>query len=296
MIQLDLFFARPFRRPRISDEKLFAYSIESIERLAASPRFGELAQATLEFHEGYFGAMSDETIHLRIQKGLTQKMTETRQEFIDLVSQHEGLIKSNWGKGSSEYNQFYPYGISDYRDATLKNISSKMKAYEAALKQYESELPAKEVAAFIGAQAANGIVGVIPRFHTARSAQMRAIGESEVKKGVVSNSREVLEDQLMTNLLTVALAGVSASDQEKIHLQRLFPDHLLRGRTSSQSVGDAPGRESAAVPAANEPASRSAEINRFAPAMNGGNGNGSNGNGSHIDISSLVELDPSRVN
>jgi len=69
MTQLDLLFAKPFRRPKISDEKLFAYSIESIERLAASPRFGDLAQATLEFHEGYFGAMSDETIHLRIRRG-----------------------------------------------------------------------------------------------------------------------------------------------------------------------------------------------------------------------------------
>ncbi len=301
MVNLDSLFSKPFRRPKISDEKLFAYSIESIERLAANPRFSELAQATLEHHEGYFGAMSDESIHLRVQKSLTQMMTETRQEFLELVSQHEGLMKSNWGKGSVEYNHFYPYGITDYRAANLKNISEKMKAYEAALKKYESDLPAKVVAAFIGTQAGNGTAGVIPRFHAARAAQMRAIGETEVKKGAVSNNREALEDQLMTNLLTVALAAVTASEGEKIHLQRLFPDHLLKYR-SSQNQGDTPAikatagatPESAAVAGVREPVSRSTETNRFAAAVNGSNG--SNGHGTRVDIESLMELDPTRVN
>ncbi len=228
MLNFDNFFRNLFDDIRISDDELNQYTMEHCQLLAPLSQYSSLEAATLTAYNAYFGAISNEAIKANIQKSLTANMTATRKEFLKLVGQHEGAVRSAWGEGTPNYLRFYPLGVTEYHEANLENINEKMTRFEQALTDLGSQLPAAVVNAFVQPAGPGVTEGVILRFRSARAAQLAAKGETAAGKSAAHASRDVLEIQLMKNLFTVALDAVDKSETEKQSLRALFPQHLLK--------------------------------------------------------------------
>ncbi len=128
-------------------------------------------------------------------------------EFKDLAALHAGAIASKFGgRKAFDYTRFYPRGVTEYRQANLENVEEKMTRFEEALKEVGNRLDPDLVADFIhpGSEE-KPEKGVILRFREARAAQLEAKAAHAESKSAAHAAREVLDDQLMDNLLTVSL-------------------------------------------------------------------------------------------
>lgn len=214
MRNLRTYFKVIFDSPKISDDNLRKFAEIHLQRLSADNPgglFTPLITATSAAYQAYFGAIVDEATRTAIQKGMTLKMNDARDTFLEAVRRQEGRIHAEYGKESAEYAEFYPQGIMEYNQATLANVESLMLRYAKAAERH---------AALLG----QNFVTTFQDFHTAfvgtRTAQLLAIGEVKAEKSDTRVSRDVLEDQLMDNLLTLAMkfkrnpdAGMAYFDQ-----------------------------------------------------------------------------------
>lgn len=231
MFDFDRLFRNFLDSREISDDRLNGYSVENVKLLATQARFAPLATATLTAHEGYFGAISDESTNTAIQKGFTGAMNRNLDEFKKLLSRHEGAVSSKFGDDSPEYLRFFPRGLTEYHHATLNNVGAKLDRLQTAIAELGDRLPGDVVAAFVGpgdpADPVRQPRGVILRFLGARDAQLAAKGETVAAAGKADGTRTALELQLVRNLFTVALDAVGRSADEQKASARLFPQHLL---------------------------------------------------------------------
>lgn len=250
MLDFDNFFRNHFDTKNISDDRLNKYTVEHVERLAAVARFASLATATLSAHGAYFGAISDEATNAAIQKAFTKAMTDKLTEFITLLGQHEGAIRSKWGEGSTEYIRFFPGGLTEYRRATLANIDEKLTRIEKAFTDLGSGLDPAVVNLFIYPGDPNDPSkpkGMIVRFRGARQAQLAAKAQTNEAKTKSGGTRDALEVQLMLNLLAVAQDAAPRPEAERAQLRKLFPQDLLQVPMTNAATDTPPAPGGAAT-------------------------------------------------
>ena len=116
MINLITLFRNHFGAKSISDDKLKVFSEDHIQRLTANNEggvFTTLITETTTAHNQYFGQISSEATSRALQKSHTKMVDDIMVSFKDEVSRREGLIKSLFGKDSSNYIEFFPNGISE---------------------------------------------------------------------------------------------------------------------------------------------------------------------------------------
>lgn len=214
MRNLRTYFKVIFDSPKISDDNLRKFAETNLQRLSAGNPggvFTALITATTAAYQAYFGAIVDEATRAALQKGMTLRKDEALDVFLEAVRRQEGRIRAEFGEGSAEYAEFYPQGLGEYNGATLANVESLMLRYALAAARHLAVLGQPFVDAFAGYHA---------EFAAARTAQLLAIGEVLAEKTDTRNSRDALEDQLMDNLLTLAMrfkrdpeAGMAYFDQ-----------------------------------------------------------------------------------
>jgi hypothetical protein len=217
MKNLRTYFTVVFDTPRISDDKLRKFVEVHLKRLAANNPggiFSSLLAATTTAYDDYFGAITDEDTKAAIQKGLTKTMNDTLEEFIRAVRRREGTIKGEFDKDSAAYLEFFPQGLTEYNQSTLANVETLMARFVNASTKHVAELGQPFVDRFVGLKQA---------FVAARAAQLTAMGEVKGEKLGTAEARTALEDQLMDNVLTLAMkfkrdadTGMSYFDQSII--------------------------------------------------------------------------------
>jgi len=229
MLNFDVFFfSKPFDLSEVTAGRLQRYSSEHARLMEANPRYAHLAEPTLVMHEKCFGSFAEEDIKTTISENSTQLMLGARQAFLAMVSQYEGGVRMIWGKGSPEYQRFYPDGISEYHRANLQNIDEKLIRYERAVVEFQSKLPLDFVNAFLALPTEDHPGGVIHRFRAARKLQLGAKGDKAQSGELFDKNRALLEALLLRNLLLVATEVTGGSELEKLEARRLFPQHILK--------------------------------------------------------------------
>jgi len=109
----------------------------------------------------------------------------------------------------------------------LKNVDERMGRFEKALKAYRKVVPKNIYDAFLATGGEGVLRGVIPRFRSARKAQVKAHGEIRARKNDASSNRAPLEKQLMRMLLLVAAEVALGTDADREAALKLFPVHVI---------------------------------------------------------------------
>lgn len=214
MRNIHTYFKVIFDSSKISDDNLRKFAEIHLQRLSADNPggiFTTLISGTTAAYQAYFGAIVDEATRAAIQKGMTLKMNDTLAAFIEAVRRQEGRIHAEYGKESAEYAEFYPQGLNEYNQASLADVETLMLRYAQAAERH---------AALLGQSFVDTFTDFHADFAAARTAQLLAIGEVKAEKSATRSNRDALEDQLMDNLLTLAMkfkrnadAGMAYFDQ-----------------------------------------------------------------------------------
>jgi hypothetical protein len=118
-------------------------------------------------------------------------MTEFKTE----VSLMEGVIRNAFRNDKPGYEQFFPYGLSEYTTATKSNIELLMDRMVNACGNNAGKFQA-------GFDA--NVKALRARYNDERKAQLLKIGTVADDKARASTLRDVLEIQLMKNILDLA--------------------------------------------------------------------------------------------
>lgn len=194
MLNLNTLYKNHFGSQMISDDKLKMFAEINLERLKAGNGGGELNQLiadTTTALQMYGAAISDEDVKFAVQQGLTIKVKKILKDFKELISRSEGLIRSQFGKKSEEYQEFFPYKKNEYWQCSLKNAEMLMERFRAASEKYSLQL---------GDDLKNNLQAMLTDFRSAREEQLLKKSEVADAKTTARKKRKDLEIQLMKNL------------------------------------------------------------------------------------------------
>ena len=198
MQNLDVFFINHFDTDRISDDNIAKFSEDHLMRLSENGLYPGLSAALLGVHQAYFGAITDEATKTAVREGQTKAVDNAVKAIKDQISQHEGTVRGKYGKESPTYQEFFPQGVSEYRQATLANIDEKVTRFINATIAHKADLPALDTQ----------FTDLRATFRDARDAQLGTKGAVGTSKTTSSTTRDEVEKQLMVNLLTIALDNI----------------------------------------------------------------------------------------
>lgn len=194
MFNLISFFDNFFEAARISDDNLKKFVQDHLARLAANNGGGDfttiLNDMTLAY-TGYFGKITDTDLAKAVQQSLTMSADNLITTFKKTVSQKEGAIKSQYGADSPTYQEFFPYGLTEYSKATKANVETLMTRMVSSCTAHVADLGAAMVALFANIQS---------NYVTARTLQLSKIAEVSTDISDKHATRDVVELQLCRNV------------------------------------------------------------------------------------------------
>jgi len=97
-------------RPKISDDKLRKFGEKHLVALATNNtanQYDLIINDTEAAYNSYFGAITDEDTLLALQQGRTISMNNTVKAFKDLVSTHEGAVRSKISQGQRNVREIF---------------------------------------------------------------------------------------------------------------------------------------------------------------------------------------------
>lgn len=161
-----------------------------------------ISDTTTKFN-AFFGKIDDETFRLALREGLTISMESAKSSAIADIRRFEGLVTFQFGATSTQYQAFYPQGLSEYHDANLDHLPGLFTRFLSAANLYLSGTHPADVAA---------LATLLGNFSTARNTQLTAFAEIETVQTGRRQDRKALTLQLTTNLLTIALNNLENPD------------------------------------------------------------------------------------
>ena len=194
MINLNILFKNHFSSRLISDNSIRKFAEVHLQRLSANNSGGEFTQTitdTQNVFDSYFGSMSDEDQNYAIQQGLTISVTKVLNEFKQFISSSEGLVRAQFGKKSSEYQEFFPNKMKEYWHLNLANAEKVMERFYNVAGKHSN---------VFGDSIKNLAQTLLTEFTEARSNQLKKKGEVAEKKSSTRERRKNLELQLIKNL------------------------------------------------------------------------------------------------
>lgn len=216
MLNIINFFKILFDTVRISDLNLRKFCEDNLQRTIANNPGGiynGLITDTTTAYNGYYGAIIDEDARTAVKEGSTIAMNNAMENFQDNVSQKEGIIRGTYGKDSPTYQEFFPYGLTEYSNANLQGVGVLMDRMVTASTAHQVELGLDFVTLFTNLR---------DTFNTARTAQLNLIGEVAGKKDVTADTRDAVEVQLMKNILFVAYNNVGNLEAMNTYFDQSF--------------------------------------------------------------------------
>lgn len=219
MVNLEIFAKNHFDTDKISFETMNLFSYDHLHRMVANNKgdiYTPLIDATRLAYNSFNEAINTEAYSKNEKESATVSVRTFHKEFVELVAMKEGIIKGTWGKGSQEYEVFFPHGKKEYRRAKRGNIQILMSRFISACNDHSGQLPEGFVDQFITLKT---------NYEEARNLQLYHIGTAVGNKLNMAVSREVMEIQLMINLLTISKNNIGKPDAIKVY----FDQGILRG-------------------------------------------------------------------
>lgn len=207
MIDERKFFVNHFDTHRISDENIQRYSEAHMHLLATNDpegRYCSMLEEVTDAHAAYYGSTIDDVVKEAVKQGATRRKDEVFGRFQELVRRGEGLVRAHYGKGSAEYEEFFPYGVTEYNRATMANVGPLMARMVTAGAKHRAVLGKDFVKEFEEIQS---------EFTDTRREQMDTKGAVTESKADTAATRDVLEARLMQNLLLIAADNIGRPER-----------------------------------------------------------------------------------
>lgn len=234
MLDLRNFFKNHFDSIQISDDNLRKFSEDHLQRLTANNTGGQytpLLSDTQILYDDFNTLIKKEDQIYSQQQGKTITTDNIISDFVQMVSRKEGAVRSEFGKDSAEYQEFFPNGLSEYHQISKANAEMLMERMRNAGQLYVAQLGQNFVTLFDT---------FLANYITARQQQLQAIAKVGSLKSDAEIAREKLTKQLMRNLLMVSANFVGSIDR----LDDYFDQSIIRKQNSKND-----GTMSATAPA-----------------------------------------------
>ena len=226
MINLKTFFKIHFDTRYISDDNLKKFTQVHIFRLTANNTGGKytsMLAVTQAAYTTYFGAISKEDIEFSDQQSKTQAVDAIIETFKKMVKKQEGLLSVKLDEGSTDYNKFFPYGMSEYTNVTKANIETLMQRFTHFAAEYEAQLGGEFLQIF---------ETLYTTYNAVRGQQLAKISDVVKDRQETSVNRNVLEKQLMTNVLTLAIEYMGHTEMVDV----FFDQSILRTNANGDEI------------------------------------------------------------
>ena len=198
MLDLRTLFKNHFDTVKVSDDALRKFAQDHVARLTSNNQNGDYARmltGTDAAYKNYCIAIDTEDANFATQQGSTMDVDKIMEEFKKSVSRYEGAVRAQYGIGASEYQQFFPNGLTEYAQASKTNIEMLMGRLSTMFNKYAADFNPNVVNLFAQYE---------QNYDTARNQQLVYLGNTIMYKSQTAQARTRLELVLAQNLLTIA--------------------------------------------------------------------------------------------
>lgn len=224
MLDLRTFFKNHFNTREVSDDNLRKFVEDHLNRMIShngSAVYATYIQDTQVLYDKFNTFIKQEDQTFTAQQGKTLLTDKILSEFVSLVSRKEGAVRSEFGKDSPEYQEFFPSGLNEYHQVSKANAEMLMERMRNKGQIYVATLGQNFVTLFSD---------ILNNYLAARNGQLQAMGEVDSLKSDALNARNALSIQLMKNLLFIALQYVGQTDR----LDDFFSQEIVRRKNTTE--------------------------------------------------------------
>ncbi len=207
----------------ISDTRVYSFGLDHLGKLKTNnpgQRYDAMISTTEALLAEFYTKAVDKERSRALREGSTANVTELRDEAERFISRQEGAIRSIFGKDSQVYQEFYPHGITEYRQAPLDHFSDLLDMFIRAVEAHAAELPP---------QIKTEIVGLRDRYREARNEQINHKGSVSGAISIADASREAVCLQLTRNVLAIASDNLGKPDE----CSRYFNQSIVQSRRTA---------------------------------------------------------------
>jgi hypothetical protein len=140
MIDLNRMFENWFQDPEIIPTRKLAFADDLRDRLAANNDGGDFDVVLPQLDVAITtagGATSSEAVALAVRKAGVQAKVILLEEIKTLISRRSGRISDNFGKKSTIYTEFFPSGVTAYREMNEGEVEQNLDIIIAAAKKHD---------------------------------------------------------------------------------------------------------------------------------------------------------------
>lgn len=224
MLDLRTFFKNHFNTREVSDDNLRKFVEDHLNRMIShngNAVYATYIQDTQVLYDKFNTFIKQEDQTFTAQQGKTLLTDKILSEFVSLVSRKEGAVRSEFGKDSPEYQEFFPSGLNEYHQVSKANAEMLMERMRNKGQIYVATLGQNFVTLFSD---------ILNNYLAARNGQLQAMGEVDSLKSDALNARNALSIQLMKNLLFIALQYVGQTDR----LDDFFSQEIVRRKNTTE--------------------------------------------------------------
>ena len=181
MNQLEPHAENPFNTINVARERAQKFVNDNIQRMisAANPHFATIISETGVLYNQFFGKLEQHETAFLDRVADTGKVNSKIHDFLNKVIDLEPSVLVKYKKNTTEYAEFYPYGLSEYHNINLSNALLKMNRVIAKCHLYATDIGASwEV-----------------DFTAIRDDFTDLLNEQEGKKGLVDSTSTELDQQ-----------------------------------------------------------------------------------------------------
>lgn len=146
MLNLHRVFDLWFDDPQITPARKLSFADDLRDRLAANNPGGAFNLILPQLDTALTaagGATSSEAVALAVRKAAVQAKVILLAEIKTLISRRSGRIVDNFGKNSTEYTEFFPQGLTAYRDMAEAGVEAGLDTLIAAATKYDAQMQAE---------------------------------------------------------------------------------------------------------------------------------------------------------
>jgi len=188
----------PYRRETITGTRLYNHGINHVEILTGKNGDGqfdsmisETTAVIVDFAENITGEASD----IIKQKAKTSILDNTKLQFEMKVHRDYPIIMSKYFKDTTEFKEFFPYGLNEFNKITKEKFTIISGRYLETLTTYQGGL--------ITAQMITDITAIRNNYISARALQTDKKADLKSDRLEAKVDRVPLEDQLFKNIHTL---------------------------------------------------------------------------------------------
>lgn len=207
MQNLQNFFKNPFNTGEISDDNMRKFAEDHQQRLTVKNSGGvytSILTPTVPLVLAFGTAIDAEDSQTSTQQGKTILVDKHIDNFKKAVSRREGAVRSAFGTDSSQYQEFFPHGLTEYSDANKGNVFTLMTRMMNKSVDYAADL---------GTAIGTEFTDIRTAYEAARIAQQTAFGSVEDLRTATATARAALVEQLGLNLLFIAGKNLGHPDR-----------------------------------------------------------------------------------